>query len=108
MTQPVNPAASLLDDIHKRLLLRQYDQLAALSVALETALTQPQKLDAAALALIRSKAQRNAATLIAVQRGIRAAVRRVAEIRSVSSGLVTYDTSGLRQDRVGFDVAQRL
>ena len=109
MMQPLNPtAASLLDDIHQRLLARQYDQLPALSLALERALTPPQKLDAAALSLLHAKAQRNAATLIAVQRGIRAAVRRVAEIRSVSTGLVTYDKSGLRQEATSFGVAQRL
>lgn len=109
MMQPPNPtAASLLDDIHQRLLARQYDQLPALSIALERALSPPQKLDAAALTLLHAKAQRNAATLTAVQRGIRAAVRRVAEIRSVSTALVTYDKSGLRQEAVSFGVAQRL
>ena len=108
MMQPLNPAAILLDDIHQRLLARQYDQLPALSLALERALTPPQNLNAAALALVQAKAQRNAATLLAVQRGIRAALRRMAEIRSVATGLVTYDKSGLRQDSVGFGVAQRL
>jgi hypothetical protein len=109
MMQPINPsAASLLDDIHQRLLARRYDQLEALSLALERALSAPQNLDAAALKLIHAKAQRNAATLAAVQRGIRAAMRRVVEIRSVSTALVTYDKSGLRQESVTFGVAQRL
>ena len=109
MTQHLEPtAASLLDDIHQRLLSRQYDQLAALSLALDHALSQPQKLDAAALALLHAKASRNAATMTAVHRGIRAALRRVADIRSVSNGLVTYDKSGLRQEPVSFGVAQRL
>ena len=108
MTQPLNPAATLLDDIHQRLLAGQYDQLAALTSALERALSQPQQMDAAALAVIHAKAQRNAATMVAVQRGLRAALRRVAEIKSVSTGLVTYDASGLRQSSGGFGVAQRL
>ena len=109
MTQVHEPtAAALLDDIHQRLLARQYDQLPALSVALEHALSTPQKLEAATLKLIHVKAQRNEATLAAVQRGIRAALRRVAEIRSVSTGLVTYDTSGRRQEPVTFGVTQRL
>ena len=109
MPQALSPsAATLLDDIHQCLLSRQYDQLAALSLALDHALSQPQKLDAAALALLHAKAQRNASTMMAVQRGIRAALRRVAAIKSVSGGLVTYDKSGLRQDCVSFGVAQRL
>ncbi len=102
-------AAVILDEIHAALLLRDYAVLADLTKSLEEALAQPaQKLDAAALAVIRGKADRNAATLIAVQRGIRAAVRRIAEIRSVSNGLVTYDRSGLRQQSVSKGLAQRL
>jgi hypothetical protein len=108
---PQNPeptVSSLLDDIHQTLLARQYDRLSSLTLALEDALSRAKNLDSAALALIHTKAARNAATLTAVQRGIRAALRRVAEIRSVSTGLVTYDTSGLRQDLVSAAMAQRL
>lgn len=108
MMQPLNPAATLLDEIHLRLLAGQYDQLAELTLALERALSQPHQQDAAALALLHAKAQRNAATMVAVQRGLRAALRRVAEIKSVSTGLVTYNPSGLRQSSGGFGVAQRL
>lgn len=110
MTQPFEPtAAAVLDDINEALLARQYDRLAALSLALDRALTHPpQKLDAATLTLIRSKAERNAATMSAVQRGIRAALRRVAEIRSVSEGLVTYDKVGHRQQTVPSGLTQRL
>lgn len=109
MSQNLEPTiASLLDDIHQTLLARQYDRLTSLTMALEDALSQAKNLDAVALALINTKAARNAATLTAVQRGIRAALRRVAEIRSVSTGLVTYDKSGLRQDPVITAMAQRL
>jgi len=110
MTQAAEPtAATVLDDIHQALLARQFDRLAALSLALDRALSHPpQKLDAASLGQIRSKAERNAATMTAVQRGIKAALRRVAEIRSVSNGLVTYDKAGHRHDAATSALAQRL
>ena len=109
MTQPLDPiAAAVLDDIHQSLLARHYDRLPALSQALDQALAQPQLLTPADLRLIHAKAQRNAATLRAVQRGIRSAVRRVAEIRSASTGLVTYTKDGQRQDIVAPSLAQRL
>lgn len=101
--------AAVLDEIHEALLQRNYGQLPALSKSLQEALAQPaQKLDAAALTIIRRKADRNAATLIAVQRGIRAAVRRIAEIRSVSDGMVSYDKSGRRHETAAKSLAQRL
>jgi len=109
MTPLLEPkAARLLDDIHQTLLAHHYDRLPALSLALEQELGQADGFDAATLRLIHTKAQRNAATLTAVQRGIRAALRRVAEIRSVSTGLVTYTKAGHRQDILPAVVAQRL
>ncbi|MGV8988544.1 MAG: hypothetical protein ACOH2H_19940 [Cypionkella sp.] len=95
-------AAVLLDEVHAVLLRQEYDGLAKLAEALEHELDHPSRtLDTAALAIIRRKADRNAATLIAVQRGIRAAVRRITEIRSASSGLVTYDLGGRREEKSG-------
>ncbi len=109
MTPPRDPiAAGVLDDIHRSLLARQYDRLPALSQALDQALAQPHLLTPADLRLIHAKAERNAATLRAVQRGIRSAVRRVAEIRSVSAGLVTYSKDGQRHDFAASAVAHRL
>lgn len=92
-------AAGLLDEINATLLRKDYAALADLGEALGRELDQPsQKLDAAALAIIRRKADRNAATLIAVQRGIRAALRRITEIKSVSNGMTTYDRSGRKYE----------
>jgi hypothetical protein len=102
-------AAALLDEIHAALLRHDYGALAPLGSALEHELDHPaQKLEPASLDLIRRKADRNAATLVAVQRGIRAAVRRITEIRSVSTGMVTYDRSGRRQETVAKGLTQRL
>lgn len=95
MTRSDPRAARLLDDIHAMLLAQDYAALPELEQALEAELANPaEKPDAAALAIIRARAERNAATLTAVQRGIRSALRRLAEIRSVSDGMVTYDRSG--------------
>ena len=102
-------AAVLLDEVHAVLLRQDYSGLAQLAEALEHELDRPsQVLDQAALSVILRKADRNAATLIAVQRGIRAAVRRITEIRSVSNGLVTYDLGGRREEKSsGHDLAAR-
>ena len=71
-------AAVLLDEVHAVLLRQDYAALATLAAALEQELDHPsQKLDSAALSIIQRKANRNAATLIAVQRGIRAALRQI-------------------------------
>lgn len=102
-------AALVLDDIHAALLQRQYEALPELAKTLEAALEErPQNLSAASLALIRSKAERNATTLNAVQRGIKSAIRRIAEIRSVSRGMVTYDKSGRKEETAATGLAQRL
>lgn len=96
MTSLPDPkAAALLDEIHAALLRHDYAALAPLSQMLEAELDQPsQKLDARAVRLIRSKADRNAATLKATARGIRAATQRMAEVRQVARGMVTYDRTG--------------
>jgi hypothetical protein len=62
--------------------------------------------DAAALDQLQRKASENAALLLAAQRGLRAAQRRIAEIRGVASGLTTYTATGHRQysaQRTGSD-----
>jgi hypothetical protein len=102
-------AAVLLDEVHAALLRKDYEILADLGAALGHELDQPsQKLDAAALAIIRRKADRNAATLTAVQRGIRAALRRITDIRLVSNGMTTYDRSGRKyEDQSGSGLAER-
>lgn len=98
---PTDPrAARLLDEVNAALLKHDYAALPALSAALAAELDNPsEKLDPSALYIIRQKADRNAAILSAVQRGIRAAVRRLTEIKSVSNGLVTYDRSGRRLEQ---------
>ena len=56
-----------------------------------------------------ASAKDNAAVLLAAQRGIRSARRRLAEIRTTASGLVTYDRSGRRAEvSESRNLAQRL
>ncbi|OIQ77653.1 hypothetical protein GALL_406500 [mine drainage metagenome] len=52
--------------------------------------------DARTLERLRAKATRNAATLAAASRGVRAARRRLAELFQAAEGLDTYDASGRR------------
>lgn len=100
MSETLARAARLLDDVHAALQAHDYAALPALTAALTVALDDPgEKLDMKALQTIRRKADRNASTLLAVQGGIRAALRRLDDIRSVSNGLVTYDRSGRRQEQ---------
>lgn len=103
-------AVRLLDEIHAVLLRMDYGALSELEHALQKELADPgEKPDAEALRLIRARAERNAATLIAVQRGIRSALRRLAEIRSVTDGMVTYDRSGRHETAAqGRNLATRL
>ena len=102
-------AAALLDEVQAAVLRRDYTVLAGLSATLEAELDRPsQPLDAAALVVIKQKADRNAATLLAVKRGINAALRRISEIKSVANGLVTYDRSGRKaENTIGQGLAAR-
>ncbi len=92
-------AARLLDQTYEALLKSDYAALGGLSTHLERELQSPsRRLTQADLGLIRRKALRNAAVLQAAQRGIRSAQRRLDEIRTTASGLVTYDRSGRRAE----------
>jgi hypothetical protein len=87
----------LLDLAHSAAISAQFATLAGLAPQLEQALARfdPQR-DAALLDRVRRKAARNAACLLAAGRGVRAAVRRIEEVRRAASGLVTYDGRGKR------------
>lgn len=92
-------AEALLDDAYTALLKSDFAALAPISARLEEELARASSgLGAEALRRIRQKADRNAVVLLAAQRGMRAARRRLEEIRSAASGLVTYDRSGKRAE----------
>jgi hypothetical protein len=99
-----------LDRVYHVLRSGRLDGLAAATQALEAELARLDPMDAAGLELLRHKAQRNAACLDAAARGVRAARRRLAEIRTIESGLGTYDDKGRRDELPGLPIrlTQRL
>ena len=99
-----------LDRVYQVLRSGKLEGLAAATQALEAELARLDPADAAGLDLLRHKAQRNAACLDAAARGVRAARRRLAEIRTIESGLGTYDDKGRRDELPGLPIrlTQRL
>jgi hypothetical protein len=85
--------------MHAAILAADFGKLEQLSPALEEALDalKPQR-DRAFLELLQRKADRNAACAKAAGRGVRAAIRRLEEVRKNQTGLVTYDENGKRAD----------
>jgi len=91
--------ASLLDQAHAALTRADYARLAGLTEAIEAELARLEHTrDRQALARVQKRAARNAACLLAAQRGLRAARRRVEEIRRARLGLVTYGPTGSRTE----------
>lgn len=95
---PGNLVVAVLDQMHTTILQADYAAMDPLVAELELALVEIGQPDQALLQQISRKAMRNAACLQAAGRGIRAALRRVAEVRQTASGLVTYDDTGKRAD----------
>ncbi|MGB8814322.1 MAG: hypothetical protein WCC57_14180 [Paracoccaceae bacterium] len=89
----------LLDGMHRAVLSGDLEALAPMGSEVEAMLGAMSPLSDQDLAeRLRRKAERNAACLKAAARGVRAAQRRVAEIKTVKLGLVTYDGRGKRQE----------
>ncbi|MBC7736935.1 MAG: hypothetical protein H7245_06865 [Candidatus Saccharibacteria bacterium] len=111
MTDTTNPrAVDLLDQVYEALLRSDYGGLPGMTALLEQELLSPSApLTEGDLAIIHRKATRNGACLLAAQRGVKAARRRLAEIRSTANGLVTYDRKGRRAEVIeSRNLAQRL
>ena len=106
-----NQACALLDRVHRALLQGDYAALPALTAALSAAMAalEGDALHREALEAVARRARRNELCLLAAQRGIRAAQRRLSDIRSLGSSLVTYDQKGRRAEVVaGRDLARKL
>lgn len=92
-------AAQVLDEMHRAILVADFLALGLLTPQLEAALTGfGQAGNRAGLQAIQQKAERNAACLLASGRGVRSALRRLAEVQGAGTGLITYDGSGKRAD----------
>jgi hypothetical protein len=90
-------AELVLDQIHSAILRADFAALAPLTPALEDALVAAQSLrDPAMLQRLSQKASRNAACLLAAGRGVRAAQRRLRELKDANTGFATYDGRGKR------------
>lgn len=100
MTRTAAALHETLDAITQAILIGDLAGLSDLTLMLEQSLTRHQGfLERETLIAMQKKVDRNAALLRAAQRGLRAAQRRLAEIRGVSQGLTTYDAQGLRAYR---------
>ena len=95
---PDNQIEGLLDQMHVAILHADFAALDPLAQALELEMAALRQPDEPLLRRISHKAMRNATCLQAAGRGVRAAQRRVAEVRQTSSRLVTYDDSGKRAE----------
>ena len=112
MTDTSTPprAVQLLDQVYDALLQSDYSSLPGMTAQLEQELRSPSAtLTEAQMMIVRRKAERNGACLLSAQRGVKAARRRLAEIRSTATGLVTYDRMGRRAEVIeSRHLAQRL
>lgn len=72
-----------------------------LTASLEAALADTGPIAPESLLRIRHQAVRNAALLQAAARGVRAARRRIAEIRAIGEGFVSYGPTGERDEASG-------
>ena len=90
---------SLLDDTRRAILAGELAALPALGADLAAAIETLPPTDAASAQAIRAKAERNLACLDAASHGVRAARRRLAEIRQATAGtVVVYDDQGRRSE----------
>lgn len=103
--------AALLDRVHAALMRGDIAEVSALTDAVAAAVPGPgDPLPRAAAERLARLAARNAACLEAAGRGLRAARRRLQEVRTAAQGLRTYDGSG-RPRQLGGDagaLARRL
>jgi len=94
---PVARLTTILDAVRTALSTADYGALEALTTAMAEELARlEQSRSGTGLIRLQRKAERNAACLLAAQRGLKSARRRIEDIRSARSGLVTYDNAGRR------------
>lgn len=91
--------ADLLETTRKAIARADFAAAAALVPALEQALAAlPARPDTARLAKLKAMAERNALCLDAARKGLRAARRRMEEVRRAARGVQTYDNGGRLSD----------
>jgi hypothetical protein len=88
----------LLDQLYAAILVADFPKLVELTPLLEASFAGLERPNVALLQRISRKAERNAACLQAAGRGVRAAQRRLTELRQNASGLMTYTGGGKRAE----------
>jgi hypothetical protein len=93
--------ARALEDLHLLVRRGRLTELGGAAEALESALAGAGPVDRAGLERLQRLARRNAESLSAAARGVRAARRRLAEIRAIGAGFVAYEPDGRRDEPAG-------
>lgn len=98
----------LLDRAHQAVRAADFRALAQIEPLLDAAAEafDPGR-DAGLLERIRRKAERNAACLLAAQKGLKSAVRRLQDVRRAAAGLSTYDGKGKRSEALASGGVER-
>lgn len=95
----ITPIERMLDDMRRRVMAGDLASLPALEADLAQAVQGLRPATVEDAQKIRAKAMRNLACLEAAARGVRAARRRLDEIRQAASGtIVVYDDRGRRAE----------
>lgn len=89
----------LLDRAHQAVRVADFNALAQIEPLLDAAAERfdPGR-DTALIERVRRKAARNATCLLAAQKGLKSAVRRLEDVRRAAAGLSTYDGKGKRSE----------
>jgi hypothetical protein len=98
MSGPEAEISARLDEIRNLLRQGRLTELAPVTDALERAIAAADPIAPEGLRRLGDTARRTATALAAAARGVRAAHRRLAEIRAIGEGFVSYDAAGRRDD----------
>ncbi|MDB5659316.1 MAG: hypothetical protein JWS10_1931 [Cypionkella sp.] len=98
----------LMDEMHTAIVTADFDGLGRLSPKLDAALESlPKRMDQKLLQRLQRKAERNASSAAAAAKGVRAAIRRLNDVKQNAIALVTYDENGQRATHGGQQEIQR-
>ncbi len=93
----LNQLEQLLDDVQRAVMAGKLGDLAEMTTKIESLLPRLSGLvDPAVGRMIKAKAERNAACILASARGVRAARRRLTEVMAAKAGFSTYNNKGHR------------
>jgi hypothetical protein len=107
---PIDALIRALDAVHTAILAGRIDDLGPLADRISAGSSDLSAASESQMRRIHSMAARNAVCLQAAMKGIRAAQRRLAELRAATSGHATYDQNGQRASlgTAGGNLRQRI